>query len=77
MLVTTAQRLNELQDELGRSPELRVLVALDGEMSTVLVGKTATSWNSFLQGIDGAFHRVIDADLAAVPLDDPLGDRQS
>ncbi len=49
VLVTTAQRLAELTDELARCPELRLLVVLDGAAAEPrLAGKTVVGWDDFL-----------------------------
>ena len=50
VLVTTAQRAQELQAELAVSPDLRTLVVLDGDVAdpSALAGKSIMSWQGFL-----------------------------
>jgi acyl-CoA ligase (AMP-forming) (exosortase A-associated) len=66
VLVTTSQRLAELADELANCPDLRILVALDGEATVEPAGKTVLSWDAFHRGAAAVPHRVIDADMAAI-----------
>ncbi len=66
VLVTTAQRLTELADELAASPELRLLVVLDGTPATAPPGKTVVTWDEFMAAGPGRLHRVIDTDMAAI-----------
>jgi acyl-CoA ligase (AMP-forming) (exosortase A-associated) len=66
VLVTTAQRLSELSDELVQSPDLRLLVVVDGNLPAPLPGKTMIGWDDFLSGGSGTMHRVIDTDIAAI-----------
>jgi acyl-CoA ligase (AMP-forming) (exosortase A-associated) len=67
VLVTTAQRLTELADELAQSPELRLLVIVDGQLSESPAGKAVVRWDEFLSaGTSGQPHRVIDTDMAAI-----------
>jgi acyl-CoA ligase (AMP-forming) (exosortase A-associated) len=70
VLVSTAQRLAELADELAQCPGLRTIVVLDGACpdDARLSGKTLVSWTDFVASGDGAPapHRVIDTDIAAI-----------
>ncbi len=66
VLVTTAQRLAELADELAQCPDLRCLVVLDGEPAATMPGKTMVDWRAFLRAGAGTPHRVIDTDMAAI-----------
>jgi len=66
VLVTTAQRVADLADELVQCPQLRTLVLLDGQLPAQLPGKTAIAWDEFLAIGSGPLHRVIDTDMAAI-----------
>jgi acyl-CoA ligase (AMP-forming) (exosortase A-associated) len=66
VLVTTAQRATELADELSQSPELRLLVIVDGTLAEPPPGKTTIGWDDFLTVGSGTPHRVIDTDMAAI-----------
>ena len=66
VLVTTAQRLDELSDELAHCTELRFLVVLDGEAQAPLASQSVTPWQAFLDAGSGPLHRVIDTDMAAI-----------
>jgi acyl-CoA ligase (AMP-forming) (exosortase A-associated) len=66
VLVTTAQRLGELNDELIRCPALRTLVLVDGGLPAGLPGKMIAVWDDFLASGSGKPHRVIDTDMAAI-----------
>ena len=66
VLVTTAQRLTELADELAQSPELRTLVVVDGQLPTPPPGKQIIAWEECLASGSGQCHRVIDTDIAAI-----------
>ena len=66
VLVTTAQRLAELADELAACPDLHLLVVVDGQPPVPSPGKTVVGWDDFL-GVGGSRpHRVIDTDMAAI-----------
>ncbi len=68
VLVTTAQRLGELADELAACPDLRAIIVLDGLVPAAAVpaGKSTPSWDEFLAGGAASLHRVIDTDIAAI-----------
>ena len=66
LLVTTAQRLAELADELAQCPDLTTVVVLDGAATVAPAGKRLIDWDSFLAHGSGALHRVIDTDMAAI-----------
>jgi acyl-CoA ligase (AMP-forming) (exosortase A-associated) len=68
VLVTTAQRVAELGDELAACPGLRLLVVLDAESAPEATAQPATTWNDFLASgsASAAMHRVIDTDIAAI-----------
>jgi len=68
LLVTTAQRLGELTDELGSCADLHTIVILDGPLpeSVRLSGKAVIGWENFLADGSGSPHRVIDTDMAAI-----------
>ncbi len=66
VLVTTAQRVGELAEELAACPELRTLVILDGALSLPLLGISIVPWDDFLAAGSGQPHRVIDTDMAAI-----------
>ena len=66
VLVTTAQRLAELGDELAQCPDLHTLVVLDGAPTATPPGKHTVAWESFLASGSGTPHRVIDTDMAAI-----------
>lgn len=68
LLVTTAQRLGELTEELGNCADLHTIVILDGPLpeSVRLSGKTVIGWETFLADGSGSPHRVIDTDMAAI-----------
>jgi acyl-CoA ligase (AMP-forming) (exosortase A-associated) len=66
VLVTTAQRLGELNDELIRCPALRTLVVVGGSLPAAPSGKSVVAWDDFLGSGSGSLHRVIDTDMAAI-----------
>ena len=66
VLVTTAQRLSELHDELANCSDLRVIVLLDGEPTRALPGKSTVQWETFLGATEAQAHRVVDTDMAAI-----------
>jgi acyl-CoA ligase (AMP-forming) (exosortase A-associated) len=66
VLITTAQRLAELADELAQCPELRTLVVVDGQLPKAPPGKTVIGWTDFLAAGGGHLYRVIDTDIAAI-----------
>jgi acyl-CoA synthetase (AMP-forming)/AMP-acid ligase II len=66
VLVTTAQRLGELHDELADCSDLRVIVLLDGEPARALPGKSTVQWEAFLGAAEAQAHRVVDTDMAAI-----------
>jgi acyl-CoA ligase (AMP-forming) (exosortase A-associated) len=66
VLVTSAQRATELTDELAQSPELRLLVIVDGPLAEPSASQTAIGWDDFLTAGAGTPHRVIDTDIAAI-----------
>ena len=66
VLVTTAQRLVELADELAACPDLRLLVVLDGQDSELPSRASRVGWDEFLASGSGHAHRVIDTDIAAI-----------
>ena len=66
LLVTTAQRLAELADELAMCPDLRTVVVLDGSAAITPAGKQLIAWEAFLAAGSGTPHRVIDTDMAAI-----------
>ncbi|HWJ07426.1 MAG TPA: AMP-binding protein, partial [Steroidobacteraceae bacterium] len=67
VLVTSAQRASELADELRQSPDLRLLVVVDGDASSEATpGLTSVAWDEFLAGAAGLPFRVIDTDMAAI-----------
>jgi acyl-CoA ligase (AMP-forming) (exosortase A-associated) len=68
VLVTSAERLPLLLQELPRCPDLRHVV-LTGAVPAGLalpVGLTLTAWSELLQAHGRAGHRAIDADMAAI-----------
>jgi acyl-CoA ligase (AMP-forming) (exosortase A-associated) len=66
VLVTTAQRVGDLADELAACPELRTLVILDSALPLPSTDKTTVAWHDFLAAGAGQPHRVIDTDMAAI-----------
>jgi acyl-CoA ligase (AMP-forming) (exosortase A-associated) len=66
VLVTSAQRATELADELAQSPDLRLLVIVDGPLAEPSASQTAIGWDDFLVTGAGTPHRVIDTDMAAI-----------
>ena len=66
VLVTTAQRVGELAEELAACPELRTLVILDGTLPSIATVNTIVAWDDFLAAGAGRPHRVIDTDMAAI-----------
>lgn len=66
VLVTSAQRINELEHELAQCPELRLLVLLEGGLPSSLAGRRAVTWDEFLASPPGRLHRVVDTDMAAI-----------
>lgn len=67
LLVTTAQRVAELADELAQCPDLRTIVVLDGAQGATTGGnQSQVRWDDFVAGGPGVPHRVIDTDMAAI-----------
>jgi acyl-CoA ligase (AMP-forming) (exosortase A-associated) len=66
VLVSTAQRITELAEELKQCPNLETLVALDGDLPAPVHGKSVVSWAEFTSTTSAALHRVIDTDMAAI-----------
>ncbi len=66
VLVTTAQRLGELAEEIAQCPDLHTLVVLDGVPTASPKGKHTVAWEAFLAAGAGTPHRVIDTDMAAI-----------
>lgn len=66
VLVTSAQRVKELEHELAQCPELRLLVLVEGAVPPSLAGRRAVTWDEFLASPPGRLHRVIDTDMAAI-----------
>ena len=66
VLVTSAQRLAELEDEIAQSAGLHLLVVVDGSAPDALAGKRAVTWDAFIDSGGGGPHRVIDGDMASI-----------
>jgi acyl-CoA ligase (AMP-forming) (exosortase A-associated) len=67
VLVTTVQRLAEIESELAASPALEHVVVLDGDAPTRAGRATVTTWDAFAAGAGKQrVHRVIDTDIAAI-----------
>ena len=70
LLITTAQRIAELTEQLSASHDLQTVVVLDGPVQeqATLPGKTLLTWEDFLSGTGGHArgHRTIDTDMAAI-----------
>lgn len=67
LLVTTAQRVGELADELARCSDLRTIVVLDGPADAAAVASPPhVRWDDFIASGSGTPYRVIDTDLAAI-----------
>lgn len=70
ILVTTAQRLAELTDELVRCEALQAIVVLDGArpVEPRLARKVLRTWDEFVASSSKEHrpHRVIDTDIAAI-----------
>jgi acyl-CoA ligase (AMP-forming) (exosortase A-associated) len=66
VLVTTAQRLAELADELGRCPDLQLLIIVEGFSPETSPNRQLVRWDEFLASPSGSPHRVIDTDMAAI-----------
>ena len=66
VLVTTAMRVNDLADELARSPELHTLILVDGPVALPVPGTTIVAWEACLAPGPRDLHRVIDTDMAAI-----------
>ena len=66
-LVTTAERLRELDAELATCPSLRTIVVVDGAASATVQGsRDVISWDRLLALGPKRGHRVIDTDMAAI-----------
>lgn len=68
VLVTTAQRADELQEELAQCPGLLWLVLLDTNNAPMPRNTRlqTLTWDEFMAGSAGRPHRVIDTDMAAI-----------
>jgi len=65
VLVTSADRLATLLEELGRCPDLRHVVLTDSG-APVTAAVPVTRWSDLLQAPPAPGHRVIDTDMAAI-----------
>jgi acyl-CoA ligase (AMP-forming) (exosortase A-associated) len=66
VLVTSASRAADLADELARSPDVQVLIVVDGSVAAAPAGNTVVGWDHFLEHGSGNPHRVIDTDMASI-----------
>jgi acyl-CoA ligase (AMP-forming) (exosortase A-associated) len=67
VLVTTSDRLRELDGELASCSSLRTVVTVDGAAGTVAAhGRELISWDHLLAPGPRRNHRVIDSDMAAI-----------
>jgi acyl-CoA ligase (AMP-forming) (exosortase A-associated) len=66
VLVTTASRFADLAREAPELGDLRAVVTLDGQVSTVPPGYVSASWQDFIAAAPRAMHRRIDSDVAAL-----------
>jgi len=67
LLVTSAQRAADLAEEIANSPDLRLVVAVDGGATTEATGATFLGWSEMMaaRGAAGP-SRVIDTDMVAI-----------
>jgi acyl-CoA ligase (AMP-forming) (exosortase A-associated) len=67
VLVTSPERFELLQTELLRCPDLRaVVLTADARTDPQLRGVSLLRWSEVLQAAAAPWHRVIDADMAAI-----------
>lgn len=69
VLITSADRLGTLQEEIAESHDLRTVILVDGGAAAPLrEGIAVTAWSDFLAdpGATHARHRVIDSDMTAI-----------
>jgi acyl-CoA ligase (AMP-forming) (exosortase A-associated) len=67
ILVTSAERLEELRALLPGFPALKAIVIVDGKMPAALpAGKSLLAWEHLLDAPRARAHRVIDEDMAAI-----------
>jgi len=66
VLVTTASRFADLVREAPEFGDLRTVVTLDGQASSVPSGCVSVTWQNFIAAAPHPVHRCIDSDVAAL-----------
>ncbi len=66
VLVTSAERLKELEAVLGECPDLAHIVLVGDAPASTPAGKKMLTWETLLAAPPGKAHRVIDGDMAAI-----------